>query len=464
MVTNGTEQLFRRRFEIHGAVQGVGFRPHVFRLAEDLSLNGWVVNDSRGVVIEAEGGRLELDLFENRLQKEAPPQALIEKIGVRGISVRNDSRFVIHESESTGGKSVLLLPDLAVCSDCLREMRDPNNSRYRYPFINCTNCGPRFSIVESLPYDRPNTSMKEFRMCPDCRKEYEDPRNRRFHAQPIACPTCGPRISLCNSTGDIICSEGEELNVAARAIREGKIIAMKGLGGFQLIVDASNRCAVKELRIRKRRGPKPFAIMCRDIESVLRLCQLSKWEHRLISSVASPIVLLKKRNELLEHVAPGIGELGVMLPYTPLHHLLMDEVEGPVVATSANLSEEPICIDKNCFHPENQNLYRNLCRNRRWQWELILRIQSRWALIKSSFAVSISEIWRRRNRFGLSGSLQWTFPCFTIRNPFSSCETHIRTMNQRGTQRPLGRRPFRSSTTLRMSMHVWRTAVSILQR
>ena len=337
------DALSRKCIEVHGAVQGVGFRPHVYRLADELELKGWVVNDARGVLIEVEGENEGLRVFEDRLVSEAPPSSKIGKLRIRSIATRGDVSFEIHESHASGGKSVLMLPDLAICPDCLREIREEGNPRYRYPFINCTNCGPRFSIIEGLPYDRPQTSMSEFEMCPFCREEYSDPGNRRFHAQPIACPNCGPKISFHDHLGKKIDDEEEALMEAVSAIRNGEIIALKGLGGYQLVADSFNEEAVAKLRIRKGRGAKPFAVMCPDEDWALRLCCVSAQERNLLNSVVAPIVLMKKRDQLLDHVAPAIAELGIMLPYTPLHHLLMSELGRPIIATSANRSEEPIC-------------------------------------------------------------------------------------------------------------------------
>ncbi len=342
----------RVKITIHGAVQGVGFRPFIFRLASELNLKGFVLNSSAGVQIEAEGEKYILDSFVLRIEKEKPKAAIINSLEFSFLDETGYNKFEILKSKDDEEKTTLIVPDIAVCDDCLNEMYDPNDRRYLYPFINCTNCGPRFSIINSLPYDRPNTTMHEFEMCDDCRKEYEDPTNRRFHAQPIACPKCGPHIELWDSSGNLISKNHSTINNAIEKIKEGKIIALKGIGGFQLIVDATDIKAVDELRIRKHREEKPFAVMFPNIESVKEICVVNDFEERLLLSPEAPIVLLKKHiNKDIEKiispsVAPGNPYLGVMLAYSPLHHLLLNELGKPIVATSANISEEPIIIDE----------------------------------------------------------------------------------------------------------------------
>ena len=343
----------RVKITIHGAVQGVGFRPFIFRLASELNLKGFVLNSSAGVQIEAEGEKYILDSFVLRIEKEKPKAAIINSLEFSFLDETGFNKFEIVKSNDADEKTTLIVPDIAVCDDCLNELYDPNDRRYLYPFINCTNCGPRFSIINSLPYDRPNTSMYEFEMCDDCRKEYEDPANRRFHAQPVACPKCGPHIELWDSSGNLISKNHSTINNAIEKIKEGKIIALKGIGGFQLIVDATDIKAVDELRIRKHREEKPFAVMFPNIESVKEICVVNDFEERLLLSPEAPIVLLKKHvNKDIEKiispsVAPGNPYLGVMLAYSPLHHLLLNELGKPIVATSANISEEPIIIDEN---------------------------------------------------------------------------------------------------------------------
>ena len=336
----------RARIVVRGAVQGVGFRPFVYRLAAELQLNGWVSNTGQGVFIEVEGDRASVQRFLFRLEKEKPPRASIHSLESSFLDPVGYAKFEIRESEETGGKSVVILPDIATCADCVREIFDPNDRRFGYPFTNCTNCGPRFSIIESLPYDRANTSMKRFIMCAECDREYHDPLDRRFHAQPNACPRCGPQIELWDKSGSVIARSGDALLKAAEIIRTGNILALKGIGGFQLLVDARNDQAVTSLRERKHREEKPFAVMYPAIEAVREICEILELEERLLRSAESPIVLLHRHSAMFPFVAPGNPNLGVMLPYTPLHHLLMRELDFPVVATSGNLSDEPICIDE----------------------------------------------------------------------------------------------------------------------
>jgi len=347
----------RLKVVIHGAVQGVGFRPFIYRLSTELGLRGWVLNSSQGVFIEVEGERPVLEELLLRLEREKPPRAIIHSLEFSFLDPVGYPDFVIRHSEETGEKTVLILPDIATCPECRREVGDPDDRRYRYPFTNCTHCGPRFTIIRALPYDRPNTSMAHFLLCPDCRREYEDPLDRRFHAQPVACPVCGPQVELWdgawNYTGD------EAIREAAQAVREGRILAMKGLGGFLLIVDARNEAAVQRLRERKQREEKPFALLYPSLEVIEEHCFVSPLEERVLTSPESPIVLLRRREQkpgflekpgfyrVCEAAAPGNPYLGVMLPYTPLHDLLMQELGFPVVATSGNRSDEPICIDEN---------------------------------------------------------------------------------------------------------------------
>ena len=339
----------RLKVSVRGVVQGVGFRPFIYRLATELGLNGWVLNSAQGVFIEVEGVRDVLRQFLLRIDKEKPVRASIQSLESSFLDAVGYDRFEISHSEQIGPKTVLVLPDIATCSDCLREIMEPKDRRYRYPFTNCTNCGPRFTIVEALPYDRPNTSMKRFEMCADCYREYCDPMDRRFHAQPVACPCCGPNLELRDPDGSIVAQRDEALIQGAQWVRKGKIVALKGLGGFQLIVDARNEAAIRELRARKGREEKPFALLYPSIELVRQDCHVSELEERLLLSPESPIVLLRRKvvpGPLGSSVAPGNPCYGVMLPYTPLHHLFMRELGFPVVATSGNLSDEPICIDE----------------------------------------------------------------------------------------------------------------------
>jgi hydrogenase maturation protein HypF len=337
----------RVRLSIRGAVQGVGFRPFVFRLAQDLALSGWVENTPDGLLIEIEGPEGVLRTFHRRLLAEGPSLASIDLAAVDHCPPEHAAGFVIRRSATGGTASATMLPDAATCPECLAETLDPANRRYRYPFTNCTACGPRFSIIESLPYDRPRTSMRRFPMCAACRREYEDPANRRFHAQPNACPDCGPSLSLRDAAGRCLGRRDEALVGAARAIDRGSVVAIKGLGGFHLVVDARNGAAIAELRRRKNREEKPLAVLFSDIDSVCRECHVTDIEAGLLTSVQAPIVLLRRKpaGGIAEDVAPGNPYLGAMLPCTPLHHLLMADLGYPVVATSGNRSEEPICID-----------------------------------------------------------------------------------------------------------------------
>ncbi len=391
----------RLRIAVHGVVQGVGFRPYIYRLATEMGLAGWVSNNAQGVQIEVEGHWKALETFLLRLEPEKPPQASIQSLEPVALDAVGYSTFEIRASDASGPKRTLVLPDLATCAECLRELFDPADRRYRYPFINCTHCGPRYSIIEALPYDRPNTTMRRFTLCAACRAEYEDPRNRRFHAQPNACPECGPHLELWDANGQVQAHREEALQAAAHALREGRIVAMKGIGGFLLLVDARNEAAVRRLRARKRREEKPFALLYPSVERIREDCVVYDLEERLLRSAQAPIVLLERQGESsiapprppnsggkhappapqfwgeqdrLTHydspqswgvrgakteagevqqdlsiataVAPGNPSLGVMLPYAPLHHLLMTELGFPVVATSGNRSEEPICIDE----------------------------------------------------------------------------------------------------------------------
>lgn len=340
----------RLRVRVRGAVQGVGFRPFVFRLATELGLSGWVQNSAQGVVVEVEGPRLALERFLVRLASDRPAHSFIQSLEPTWLDPVGYRGFEIQPSSPTGPKTALVLPDIATCADCLREIFDPTNRRYRYPFTNCTQCGPRFSIIEALPYDRPNTSMKRFVMCPQCQAEYDDPAHRRFHAQPNACPVCGPHVELWDPTGRVQAQGDSALRQAAWAIQAGRIVAVKGLGGFHLIVTAEAEGAVQRLRQVKHREEKPFALMFPSLESVRGACQVSELEARLLRSAEAPIVLLRRRADPTVEIAPAVAPanpyLGVMLPYTPLHHLLLSDLGKPVVATSGNRSDEPLCTDE----------------------------------------------------------------------------------------------------------------------
>jgi hydrogenase maturation protein HypF len=336
----------RRRIHVAGIVQGVGFRPYVYRLATERHLAGQIANTSSGVVIEVEGAAEVVDDFLSSLPAQAPPLALVTDIRVVEIHRTGKSDFCILPSDPSASVRTLISPDIATCVDCFRELFDPADRRYHYPFINCTNCGPRFSIVKGVPYDRPQTSMSVFPMCPRCLAEYEDPRNRRFHAQPNACWQCGPQLEFCDSRGQRLSVEDPIAEALAR-LRAGDIVAIKGLGGFHLAVDATNTAAVERLRERKRRIEKPFAVMVSDLETVSRYCKLDVEERELLCLPQRPIVLLPRVNPcpLADSVAPFNSDLGIFLPYTPIHHLLFKDSElQALVMTSGNLSEEPIAI------------------------------------------------------------------------------------------------------------------------
>lgn len=335
----------RWRIDIEGIVQGVGFRPFVYQVALRCGLSGWVRNDSRGVTVEAQGEEQQLQQLLHALQHEAPPLAMISTCHQRTCApLPNETGFVIHASADGSDRLALIAPDSHVCPDCLRELFDPADRRYRYPFINCTNCGPRYTIITRVPYDRPATTMADFPMCPACLAEYRDPTSRRFHAQPNACPSCGPRLTLRDSAGTEL--PGDPLAAAIDLLREGRIVAVKGLGGYHFAVDASSEAAVAELRRRKARDEKPFAVMVRDLTQVRSLVELEPLEEQLLAGPERPIVLLRKRSgvPLAAGIAPGNRYLGVMLPYTPLHYLLLQADFPALVMTSGNLSDEPIAF------------------------------------------------------------------------------------------------------------------------
>ncbi|NCA83255.1 MAG: carbamoyltransferase HypF, partial [Opitutae bacterium] len=318
-------------------------------LAHELGLRGWVRNDAAGAEVALAGSEEALATFRAELPGRLPAAADIQGVEEGAAPSELPAGFEIRLSADAGGARVAgILPDLATCPDCLREIFNPNDRRYRYPFANCTHCGPRFSIIEALPYDRANTTMRGFAMCPACEAEYRDPGNRRFHAQPNACPVCGPSLSWTSANGRVLAVRDEALMAAAEALRGGRIVAVKGIGGFHLLVDARDGKAVRRLRERKKRDEKPFALLFPSWETMAAICEASAAEQKWLESQAAPIVLLKKRDgarELADEVAPGLPWIGAMLPYTPLHHLLMRELGFPVVATSGNLTDEPICVD-----------------------------------------------------------------------------------------------------------------------
>jgi hydrogenase maturation protein HypF len=335
---------------VRGVVQGVGFRPFVYGLAVKHNLKGWVYNTSEDVRIEVEGEAEDVGQFERELETKAPPLAHIEAITIKHHPPRGHKNFEIRHSQAQEGKYQLISPDVATCQACLGELLNPEDRRYGYPFTNCTNCGPRFTIIEDMPYDRPQTTMRYFQMCPQCQAEYDNPLDRRFHAQPNACPKCGPQVELVDNKGNLVTpieSGSNPIAAASQLLKEGKIVAIKGLGGFLLACDATNNIAVKTLRQRKKRSSKPFAVMVTTVDEAKRHCYVSSEEENLLTSPQSPIVLLmwKEGSSVSREVAPNLRFLGIMLPYTPLHHILLRDIGRPLVMTSGNLSEEPIARD-----------------------------------------------------------------------------------------------------------------------
>jgi len=346
---NPTKAPVRERREIcvRGIVQGVGFRPFVYALARTHGLSGAVRNDAEGVHIEVEGAPEELERFVRALEEDAPTLAVVESVLWQPLATLGDGAFRIEESREGLRRQALVSPDVATCDDCLAELVDSTDRRYRYPFTNCTNCGPRFTITRSVPYDRARTTMSGFEMCPDCRREYEDPANRRFHAQPNACPVCGPRVKLLDRFGhELYPSPEDPIARAARMLRGRAVVAIKGLGGYHLACDPFDEKAVRTLRGRKVRQDKPFALMAGDLAQVREICRVSPEDEALLSSPARPIVLLERRENtgVAEEVAPRQKNLGVMLAYTPLHHLLLRDAGIPLVMTSGNNSDEPIAF------------------------------------------------------------------------------------------------------------------------
>ena len=338
--------MSRVRARVEGTVQGVGFRPYVYRLAGELGVAGHVLNDSRGVVVEVEAEPETVERFLARLPVEAPPLATVERVTAEQLEELGEQGFSIRESPAGGEPRAAVTPDSATCADCLGELLDPADRRFRYPFTNCTNCGPRFTIVRDVPYDRPNTTMSAFEMCPACRAEYSDPGNRRFHAQPNACPECGPQVRLAYAGGRAHADPGalDAVEAAARALRAGAIVAVKGIGGFHLACRADEEGAVAELRARKHREDKPFALMAPDLATAGELVDMTPPELELLVDRARPIVVARRRPNarVADAVAPGTAELGVMLPYSPLHHVLLADAGTTLVMTSGNVSDEPI--------------------------------------------------------------------------------------------------------------------------
>jgi hydrogenase maturation protein HypF len=337
--------LRRVRARVDGTVQGVGYRPFVYRLADELAIAGWVLNDERGVLVEAEGPPEAVAAFVDRLSADAPPLADVRGVSVEEVPATGEPGFEIVASERGGAATAPVTPDSATCDECLAELADPADRRHRYPFTNCTNCGPRFTIVRGIPYDRPLTTMAGFEMCAACQAEYDDPLDRRFHAQPNACPVCGPQVRLLERGGQLVETD-DAMRAAADDLLAGKVLAVKGLGGYHLACRADDETAVATLRARKRREDRPFAVLVADLDAARELVELGPAEEALLLSRERPIVLATRKPDapVAPSVAPAVPELGVMLPYTPLHHLLATDTEVPLVLTSGNVSDEPIAF------------------------------------------------------------------------------------------------------------------------
>ncbi len=333
------------KIEVKGIVQGVGFRPYVYNLALQNDIKGWVNNDDKGVNIVLYSSKQNCEIFINELKNNPPKLAKIDDIKIEEIISKKEYKsFEIIKSANTNNKSTIISPDMAICDDCIEDINDKNNFRYNYALTNCTNCGPRYSIIKTVPYDRCNTSMSEFELCEKCAKEYMDPTNRRYHAQPVSCEACGPKVTLYNKNGEVLSYEIKAIKQISDLINNGNIVAVKGLGGFHLICDATNENIVKELRQRKNRPNKPFAVMFKDLKSVKNYTKLTLKEEEIINSKEKPILLVEKaeNTNLSELVSPCINKLGSFIAYTPLHHLLFRYLHNPIIATSANLKDEPI--------------------------------------------------------------------------------------------------------------------------
>lgn len=342
-----SETRQRRRIKVRGTVQGVGFRPFIHGRAREFGLAGWVMNTPDGVTLEVEGPPAAIEALVRAIGESPPPNAFVSAVETSAVAITGESSFEIRQSVTTGARHAEVLPDLATCDECLAEIGHPGNRRYRYPFTNCTHCGPRYSIIEDLPYDRSRTSMRVFAMCHDCRDEYEDPADRRFHAEPIACSTCGPRLAFWDKAGNVLATRDDALLAAADSLCRGEIVAVKGLGGFHLMVDARDQVAVDRLRQRKHREEKPFAVMFPSLAAIIGAADVGAQEVALLTARERPIVLVHRRGDgLADAVAPGNPRIGALLPYTPLHHLLLADLGFPVVATSGNRSDEPIVTDE----------------------------------------------------------------------------------------------------------------------
>jgi len=344
----GSDQRERIQLTIRGTVQGIGFRPFVFRLAQALSLGGWIANTPQGTLLELEGTQKNLHAFQKRITAELPLTGNIQAMTATHIPIMGQRSFCIHPSQGDDQTQSVLSPDLATCEDCVQDMRNPQSRRYRYPFTTCAQCGPRFSIARRFPYDRLNTTMHQFHFCENCQREYADPSDRRFHAETITCPSCGPQVELWNQDGKLLAQREEGLQAAVEIIRHGSILAVKGLGGFQLWVKADSSESIQQLRQRKHRPTKPLAVLFHSLVSLDQHCLVAPDETALLTSPAAPIVLVRKRatSTLAHNVSPNNSYVGAMLPHTPLHHLLTNELLMPVIATSGNRSGEPLVIDE----------------------------------------------------------------------------------------------------------------------
>ncbi len=336
------EGITRFHIQVKGIVQGVGFRPFIYNLARNFSLSGYVLNNTRGVDIEVEGKKENLKLFLRNIHTKSPPLAVIDKMSWQELFPVKYTSFEIRSSHKEGDKFLPISPDISICDDCVKELLDSHDRRHGYPFINCTNCGPRFTIIKDIPYDRQRTTMSDFKMCKDCQLEYHDPFNRRFHAQPNSCWKCGPQVRILDKNGILVTCK-DPIHFATHLIKEGKILAVKGIGGYHLACDATKSEVVTRLREGKNRIDKPFALMMLSVQQIKRFCKVTYEEERLLLSPRRPIVLLERKGSSLpENIAPKNKYLGVMLPYTPLHYLLLNEVKIPLIMTSGNISEEPI--------------------------------------------------------------------------------------------------------------------------
>jgi hydrogenase maturation protein HypF len=338
----------RLKIEITGIVQGVGFRPYIYRLARETGLSGYILNNTSGVLIEVEGEKQKLDEFLIRIDAEKPSVSKIYSLRHSFLRDKGFHDFEIRTSRKSGEKRALILPDISVCDECLEDIYSPEDRRFMYPFTNCTNCGPRFTIIQSIPYDRDNTTMKSFTMCAECEKEFHSPRDRRFHAQPDACPVCGPSVRLYDGKGNVICEKAEAVKKAVHSLKGRKIVAVKGIGGYHLMCDATSQETVDALRKKKNREEKPIAVMFPDMEMIKSEAHISPLEERAIRSRERPIVIVRKKHStvLADSVSPDNRTVGVFLPYSPLHHIILTTLKKPVIATSANLTDEPIVKDE----------------------------------------------------------------------------------------------------------------------